>query len=423
MKLSKLTLAATFLSVAASAWVEHDPVPPGQPTPAPAPTPDEPQLPPPVQEPGQQTPPDQAQQPDANHKPMPVTAVTFMNDCNDEPINLVPPDSLFNGEGPVELGDISVLVQIYGATPGARVWMKSEVGPIGYAVEPNGAEVKESEHHIADDGTLKVRFKVKARKWRKARDPSMIVAKVLWAEKDVAVPRGGGSSASIADPNDDTAYRIKRPVQCYWQSNTEVVSEYYFNPSYNQELRINREEELSSYVGRRFGIGIGVGNFFEINHRGAMPYPFLVGNTMVGSKQPILPATLPFEIWVFTNWTTTYATRTSTSLSQHWNLHAQDGGFIGRRYSFQRYNAIEFVKDKKKGCPVWKQAREGVLDVGVPSETLYSVPAHLQGDPIAAGKFMDTIMPPLNTCSDEHPVNRKFEVKAPNGDFVIFYPK
>ena len=347
------------------------------------------------------------------------TLVAFFNDCLNKPTHLAPPDSRHNNFFSKN-SDVSLRVKASGARPGAKVWLKAEVGPTGFSTVPEQNQVFERSIRADNKGEFEIRISMNIAKWRKFKDPSVIAAKVIWAERDVKAALGGGGSASIATPRKNVAYRIKDGALCYWQTPAAVASEYIINHSSGSNMLISRQEELQFLKAHRFGVGIGFGNYFEINHRGQGPY----GPTLSGSSSDYintLPGPWPVEIWLIINWTSTTASRTKASIKQSWTLLPLDGGFFGQRFTVARYAAEEYVPNEKSSCGEWKLNRTGILDTGISSTTLYSVPNYLQGKPDEAREFMDRIYPPLNTC-DADPQDRKFKVKSPEGDFLFFYP-
>jgi hypothetical protein len=328
---------------------------------------------------------------------------------------------------------LDLLTKIKGLDPNAVVTVETEYSaPIDDPKVPGGMTQKKityREDFEADArGEIAIRKVPSKQLLKGSAGPSVVSASVRWVQKGGS-KKSGSSYTSIGLLADDHAFRVVSSPICRWDGPANIVSEYKFNDQLGSYMTIDRTVDLSSSAMDRYGLGVALGaNMMAINNRDGMP-PFAGapgpdGSSIPGSgpleafKIPGIPA----GIWVFGGWWKTQGGRDYTTLNQQWKLKPNDGGFFASRVQFIRYEVVEYTPVVANGCPGWSAKSKGLLDTGIVTTTLYSVPRHLSGNPQSAQDFIEALSPSVDTCSDIYAGDTRFEVKTKDNTPMFYYP-
>jgi len=207
-------------------------------------------------------------------------------------------------------------------------------------------------------------------------------------------------------------FQITSDVQCFWETEPTVSSEYYFN-DFDTEMKIHRQSILTS--GHTGFKGFNFGN-----------NPMVAGELFtvpLGQPNPYLPG----MGWFFKNWDTQQSLQQNIEITRYWNLSRDSGGFFFDRISFNRMKAdrYEWVDRPEKACGSFEKTASGVLDLGSRSSEFYSVPIEDAADPDRILAFVDQFRPTQNTCEDldqSTDPNSEFLISSHDGNMMFYYP-
>lgn len=347
------------------------------------------------------------------------TYVSFIDTCTGNEVSLAPP-SEGGINGVLDAGDVDLYANVQGADANTKIQFRLVVAPMGFVNnELDKQNLEEFDEKTDGNGQVVIKRKISLKKWRNKLTPTGVVANLMWHQKPVSEKSGGGS-ASIFLPAKKQAFRIISQAQCYWEGPVSVVSQYIRNEQANSEMALSREERLEKFVARVYGFGIGFGNSLFIQDRRVGVW----GNPTRGDGMSVVfPSDAPVGFWVSDRWFRVFGTKATSSVEQKWYLHPADGGFFGSRYLFTRFKVEEYQRVGHGVCNKWQIKKTGMLDVGIPNETFYSVPWYMAGHPDQAQEYMENMRPALNTCGDAiKNGDVQFLLKGQTDDMMYFYP-
>lgn len=346
------------------------------------------------------------------------TFVGFRDRCSGKTIQMAPP--VMQDRFLFQVHEVDFTIVIRNAPANTKIKARVEFAPMGFMNnEMQRNEVIEPELRTDASGKAQFDHKVKLNRWRNEQSPTVLTANVVWHTVPLS-DFSGGSAATVLVPAKKHTYRVTSNAVCYWEGPVSIVSDYKFNESSNSEVAISRTERLERFIARTYGIGFGFGaNQLILDRRAST-----IGNPgMGGGLMTIFPSDLPAGVWVMDWWRRTYGTRGYSQVEQKWYMHPLDGGYFGLRHTFTRVKAEEYENTYEGGCPVWKLKRTGYMDIGIPDETFYAVPKHLEGRPEEATEVMNALRAPLDTCGDTVPTGGvQYQMRNMTDDLMYFYP-
>lgn len=242
--------------------------------------------------------------------------------------------------------------------------------------------------------------------------------RLVWHQ--IETPFGGGSHNAIrvVEKKIDRLFQILSPVICSWETPVALDSEYYFN-----------QNEDSMEVSRDF---ISQRNITDVQGPNLELWDHLISNGPFSQIRGLAPFQYSYP-WAFLWATRTQLDRPTRRVRQTWKLSRGEGGFFGRRLTFERFRAMELRKEKIGQCPVWTIGRMGYLDSGKVSMEFDLVefdPVELEHIEVTDGPqriqaLMEARRPALNTCDTRTfgKLRSQFRVPADQHGLLFFYPE
>ena len=316
-----------------------------------------------------------------------VTATaTFIDQCSNEPVSITTPNGL------------GLRININGLDPNSTLTLHVTLSLAGvHQDESKSKNIEYDYFYNAHRFTLpfsKTIYLPKNRRLNQLeqKNPGSRVwnAVVEWVQNKNA----GNTVASIyrTDDTEKSFFHPISPVQCNWETTPALSSQFYYNAD-QPLLMINRETYEEDQTGVQSGVQHGPN---PINPAG-------VGTDNGGVYPNQTGSIAPSYVYYFKSRNSVSAFHHILTIHREWELVRGQGAVFADRISFQRmlverYEWLDANETDTNQCGRYKKTAVGLLDVGVRTTDLYSVPPSFSGSAEKMLDFINIYRPPLSSC-------------------------